>query len=185
MSDGPSEPEWPGDWPAEPGDQRGLPSYGEPSPNEPTSIPPPPDAHASIPPPPGAPQRKRSWKWIVVVFLVAPIALIAGCIVLFVGAVRGPIDAANEFMRDVQDGDANAAIAHLDPACFNSVDTREVLTLVSNGLESWNLTGTSNNNNTTGEARGTITFDSGERNITFEMTRPGQEWLVCGVRIPG
>lgn len=140
------------------------------------------------PPPPAQPmlqvnKPKRAWWKIALVVIGLGILLIGGCTMLVLRAVSGPIDAANEFLADLADQDFEAAVEHLDPACFSGGVSADVLeSQFGRGLESYNLTSVSNDNNSTGTASGTITRSNfGTQPIDFAMTKSGDDWLVCGV----
>lgn len=96
----------------------------------------------------------------------------------------GPIDAANEFLADVAAEDWVAAADRLDRSCFSDADDLPATLLATFGpdLISYNLTSTEVRNGE-GAASGTITRTSfGEQSINFAMTKPGDDWLVCGIR---
>jgi hypothetical protein len=90
----------------------------EPPPSAPsapwtTPAPPPPPAWT-----PGPPKRRRRRPWIWL--LVGSVALILGLAVasgtLWITKVKAPIDAANDYLRDLSDTDYEAAFAQLCPA---------------------------------------------------------------------
>jgi hypothetical protein len=134
-------------------------------------------------PPLGVNKPKRAWWKIALVIIGLGILLIGGCTMLVVRAVSGPIDAANEFLADLADQNFEAAIEHLDPACFSGGVSADVLeSQFGRGLVSYNLTSVSNDNNSVGTASGTISRSNfGVQPIDFAMTKPGDAWLVCGV----
>ena len=141
-----------------------------------------------VPPPPSQPplnvnKPKRPWWKIALVVIGLGVLLIGGCTMLVLRAVSGPIDAANEFLADLADQNFEAAVEHLDPACFSGGVSADVLeSQFGRGLESYNLTSVRNDNNSTGTASGTITRSNfGTQPIDFAMTKPGDAWLVCGV----
>lgn len=142
-----------------------------------------------MPPPPTQPsldvmKPKRPWWKIALVVVVLGILLIGGCTAVVLRAVSGPIDAANDFLADIAAQDFSAAVEHLDPSCFGGAPSAAVLeSEFGRGLESYNLTSVRNDNNTSGSASGTITrADFGTQPISFAMTKPFDDWLVCGVQ---
>lgn len=142
-----------------------------------------------MPPPPSQPalnvmKPKRPWWKIALGVLLLGILLIGGCTVLVLRAVSGPIDAANDFLADIANQDFNAAVEHLDPNCFGGAPSAAVLeNEFGRGLESYNLNSVSNDNNSSGTAGGTITRTNfGTQPISFAMTKPFDDWLVCGVQ---
>lgn len=166
------------------------PAY-EPPPHPGYQTPPPPGTQqqSAMPPPPSQPpldvmKPKRAWWKIALGVVLAAILLIGGCTVLLVRAVSGPIDAANEFLADIANQDFAAAAEHLDPNCFDGAPSAAVLeSEFGRGLESYDLNSVSNDNNSSGSASGTITrANFGTQPISFAMTKPFDDWLVCGVQ---
>lgn len=146
-------------------------------------------ASPGMPPPPSQPpldvmKAKRPWWKIALVVVGLGILLIGGCTVFVLRAVSGPIDAANEFLADIAAQDFDAAVEHLDPSCFGGAPSATVLeSEFGRGLESYDLNSVSNDNNSSGSAGGTITRSNfGTQPISFAMTKPADDWLVCGVQ---
>ena len=122
---------------------------------------------------------------VVAIVVIGGLAMIAGCAVLIWRLVSGPIDAANEFLADVAAEDYLAAAAHLDGNCFGPGEATPdaIRAFFGDAVVSYDLTSTSTNNSA-GEAGGTITRDGfGEQSISFTMSKPVDDWLVCGFRI--
>ena len=188
-----------------PGTQRywdGHAWIGEPQPVPAAPTPPPPSTFA---PPPGPtagtgampygtgisydaqPKKKSSvWKWVIGAFLVL-VLLVGGCSVLVWRAVSGPIDAGNDFLAELQDGDIAGAWALSDSACFAG-NGEETLQQTFGGLvsEEYRLTGSNVefvNGDQRGTTSGTITFGGGdERDIELFMVE-SDGWRVCGFDI--
>jgi hypothetical protein len=96
----------------------------------PTPPPAAPAAPAGFPAPPayGTPfgtagtattRRRRRWPWVLGALLAAIVVLGVTGTVLFVQKIKPPIDAANEFLSDVDDGDSSAAF---DQVCSRDRD---------------------------------------------------------------
>ena len=131
------------------------------------------------------PKKKRSvWKWVVGIIL-AFMLLIGGCTFVLWRAVSGPIDAGNDFLAELQDGDIEGAWALSDPTCFDEgIAALSVFDGVT--IEAYRLSGTNvqvDNGNQTGSTSGTITLDGNDvRDIElFMVERDG--WRVCGFDI--
>jgi len=98
----------------------------------PSPAPPPaaPAAPAGFPAPPaygtpfgsgttGGARRRRRWPWVLGALLAVIIALGATGTILFVQKIKPPVDAANDFLSDVDDGDLAAAF---DQVCARDQD---------------------------------------------------------------
>ena len=123
---------------------------------------------------------------VVAIVVIGGLAMIAGCAVLIWRLVSGPIDAANDFLADVAAEDYVAAAEHLDGSCFGPGEATPdaIRAFFGDAVVSYDLTSTSNDNNSVGEAGGTITRTGfGEQSIRFTMSKPLDDWLVCGFRI--
>jgi hypothetical protein len=73
----------------------------------------PPPAGWGAPPPPGQPdrpRRRRRWPWVLGAVLGAIVILAISGAVLFVQKVKPPIDAANEFLDEIEAGNLDASI---------------------------------------------------------------------------
>ena len=111
----------------EPGSDQ--PGWAAPTPPSPPT--PPPAAPAGFPAPPeyGTPfgtagttattRRRRRWPWVLGALLAAIVVLGVTGTVLFVQKIKPPIDAANEFLSDVDDGNFGAAF---DQVCAGDQD---------------------------------------------------------------
>ena len=186
-----------------PGTQRywdGSAWVGEPHPVPQPAAPPPPSpsapyqqapayqpagANPSFPPPAEA-KKSSAWKWVVGLLLVF-LLLVGGCSFLVWRLASGPIDAGNEFLAELQQGDIDGALALSDPLCFGS-EGQGLLeeTFAGVEIESYRLTSTNvsyESGSQRGTTSGTITFAGGdERDISlFLVEREG--WLVCGYDI--
>jgi hypothetical protein len=106
----PDEPD-----PSQPGWAAPTPPPPPPPPGEspPPAAPAPPPGWGA-PPPPGAvtgrPRRRRRWPWVLGGVLGAIAILAISGTVLFVQKVKPPIDATNDFLDEVEDGNLDAAI---------------------------------------------------------------------------
>lgn len=178
------------------------PHSGEPlMPERPTPAQPePPQSYQAPPPgipaqPPGPgyggpvhfqePAKKRSvWKWILGLMALFVLG-VGGCTLFVFNAVKGPIDAANEFLAAAEADDIVGVVnlSSTSPDCFGSTaraDLEEFLGPIS--VADYNLTSSyvsSNNGSTTGEVSGTIR--DGEQTINFLMVKESGGWLVCDV----
>ncbi|MGI8795424.1 MAG: Rv0361 family membrane protein [Acidimicrobiia bacterium] len=118
----PDEPD-----PSQPGYAAPIPPAASP-PTDPTATTPPAPGAAptepvqpappgwGAPPPPGStdrPRRRRRWPWVLGFVLAAIVILAISDGVLFVQKVKPPIDAANEFLGEVEADNLDAAIALL------------------------------------------------------------------------
>lgn len=113
----------------EPGSDQ--PGWAAPTPPPPAPPPPPPVAPAGFPAPPayGTPfpsgattaptRRRRRWPWVLGALLAVIVVLGVTGAVLFVQKIKPPIDAANAFLSDVDDGDFAAAF---DQVCARDQD---------------------------------------------------------------
>jgi hypothetical protein len=179
------------------------PHSGEPlMPERPTAQPQPPQSYQAPPPglpaqPPAPgyggpvhfqePAKKRSlWKWLlgmVVLFVLG----VGVCTFFVFNAVKGPIDAANDFLAAAEAGDITAVVnlSSTSPDCFGSTaraDLEGFLGVVS--VSDYYLSSSfvsSNNGSTTGEVAGTI--GDGEQKINFLMVKESGDWLVCGLDV--
>jgi len=159
------------------------------------NTPPPPASGGPVPPPaPGfggpafqEPAKKSAvWKWILGVFVLFVLG-VGGCSLLLFNAVKGPIDAANEFLAAAEAGDLAEVVnlASTDAKCFGSTaeaDLEDFLAQVS--ISDYNLSSSYVNSldgQTTGDVSGTIR--AGDQTIAFRMVKVSDEWLVCGIEI--
>ncbi len=184
------------------------PHSGEPlMPEQPSGSPAPPPQGYNAPPPgmtppapsptPGAPYggpvhfqepaKKRSvWKWIAGVVALFVLG-VGGCSLLLFNAVKGPIDAANDFLAAAEAGDITEVVnlSSASPECFGPTvraDLESFLSQVS--VSDYNLTSSfvsSDNGSTTGEVSGTI--GGGDQTIAFLMVKDSDDWLVCGLEV--
>ncbi len=134
------------------------------------------------------PKKKRKiWPWILGIFMVMILG-IGGCSYALFRAVSGQVDAANEFLAAVDNGDFDAAASLTSDSseCFGSTAKADLVDFFSgNDIEDYNLNSSnvsSVNGRTTGEVSGTIT--SGDVfPIVFSMVKDGGDWLVCGLDV--
>ena len=83
-------------------------------PPPPPPPPPAPEWSASAAPPPGTgPRRRRRWPWLLGGVLALVAILITTAIVVFTVKIKPPIDAANDFLADVEARDFDQAFNRL------------------------------------------------------------------------
>ncbi len=200
MSDAPPPPFQPGATPPPPGQQ--PPPPGAPPPSYPPQPGHPPQPgypqQPGYAPQPGYPQqgfggaphapvpakkKSRWWIWVLAVLFVLAL-LMGGCGFLIYRAVSGPIDAANDMLEQLADGDIEEAKDRLDFDCFGNegLDEFEAF-FTANPVVSYDLTSSSNTNGA-GRASGTVTLQDGEgaRSAAFSLTND-DGWKVCGIDI--
>lgn len=139
------------------------------------------------PPTPGAfapePKRRRRGLWGIVGFIFVALALLIGaCTVWFVGAVTAPVDAANEFLAAIDDGDYSGAVTMTAPRCNNGLTAADLESRFRNANISYNLN-QSSVQNAGATVRGTITIGSESPvPIRLELLNSNR-WQVCGFRL--
>jgi hypothetical protein len=81
--------------------------------------PPPPSAPWTAPPPPSwtprppKPRRRRAWIYLLVGAVVAIVGLAVASGTIWIQKIKPPIDAANDYLRDISRGEYQAAFAQL------------------------------------------------------------------------
>lgn len=144
-------------------------------------------------PPPGGfapPAEKKSRKgclWTILAIVLLAVLGIGGCVFVVVRAVKGPVDASNDYFAAVVDNRPQDAIALLDPSpsCFGEGrgaafdDLRQSrprnYTLLTSSVESFN-------GETTGVVSGSMTSDAGQFRVVIDLNKRGDDWLICGYR---
>ena len=129
------------------------------------------------------PSRKRKvWPWVVGV-LVLLMLLVGGCVAVVYQAATGPVDAANDFLGHVRDGDFDEAFDLADPGCFAAGELDQLEEFFTDfELRSYDLDGTERFTGG-GAATGTVVLDgAGERDIRVDLTND-DGWRVCGIDI--
>lgn len=138
---------------------------------------------------PPAPARKsRWWIWLLGIFF-GLILLVGGCTVLVVRAVRGPVDATNEFFAAVNDGDLSraASLVSSDPGCSFGADPASSIDQQFTGVtvQDYFFAGAAVNTgdgSSTAEVIGLVTtLEEGEVTYTVNMIQEGDDWKVCGL----
>jgi hypothetical protein len=83
-------------------------------------LPPPPSAPWTAPPPPPSwvprpprPKRRRVWIYLLVGAVVAIVGLAVASGTIWIQKIKPPIDAANDYLRDISRGDYQAAFGQL------------------------------------------------------------------------
>jgi hypothetical protein len=84
---------------------------GQPPPSAPWTAPPPPPL-PSVPRPP-RPRRRRVWIYLLVGAVVVIVGLAVASGTIWIQKVKPPIDAANDYLRDISRGDYQAAFGQL------------------------------------------------------------------------
>ncbi len=142
--------------------------------------------------PPGvaaAPARKsRWWIWLLAVFF-GLILLVGGCTALVIRAVRGPVDASNEFFAAVNDGDLSraASLVSADPSCSFGTDPESSIDQQFTGVtvEDYFFAGasvSSSEGGSTAEVIGLVTtLEAGEVGYAVDMIQDGDDWKVCAL----
>lgn len=136
-----------------------------------------------------APARKSNWwKWLLGTVL-ALVLIIGGCTYFFIGAVRGPLDAANQFFAAVNDGDPGLAesLVSVDPSCEFGPDPAQVIdqrfsTITLEEYFFAAATITTANGRTTADVVGVVrTMEDGEQTYTVGMVEAPDGWKVCSL----
>ncbi|HKF92163.1 MAG TPA: hypothetical protein VKC52_11900 [Acidimicrobiia bacterium] len=83
---------------------------GPPPPSAPWTAPPPPPSWAPRPP---RPHRRRVWIYLLVGAVVVIVGLAVASGTIWIQKVKPPIDAANDYLRDLSRGDYEAAFDQL------------------------------------------------------------------------
>ena len=182
----PSQPGWASPTPPAPPSQ--PPAQTEPTPTEP----PPPGAAPTqpvppgwgVPPPPGlgdGPRRRRRWPWVLGIMLGSIVVLSIGGGVLFVTKVKPPIDATNEFLAAIENGNFDTAFDSLCEADQDEFSPDSLESLFGLGfLDDYNVNPF--DVDITGD-RAKVSFDArgtGD-NDYFEITlrKEDGDWRVC------
>jgi hypothetical protein len=84
---------------------------GQPPPSAPWTAPPPPPL-PSVPRPP-RPRRRRVWIYLLVGAVVAIVGLAIASGTIWIQKIKPPIDAANDYLRDISRGNYEAAFDQL------------------------------------------------------------------------
>lgn len=135
-----------------------------------------------------APKKKSSaWKWVLGVFLVLALG-VGGCSFVFWQAVKGPIDAGNNYLAALEAQDFDQAWALSDPSCFEGGGPAQLAAVfgpdavTAYDLNSSNVS--SNNGSSTGSTSGTVTLGANDvRAIEINLSKRADDWLVCGFDI--
>lgn len=140
--------------------------------------------------PPPAPVKQKTgkgWKIALVIGLVA-ILVIGGAVaaigLLVFSAVKAPIDATNEFIEAINEGDAQTAWGLLHPSSpfredyTQSTFATEVVDTLEGELSTWNA----NEASVTGsEAQVEVDIsykDGSEDRVIFNLEKSDDEWLI-------
>jgi hypothetical protein len=129
------------------------------------------------------PKKKRKiWPWVLAAVLI-PMLLIGGCAVAIFRSAKGPVDASNQFLSRIDDGDFDKALELVDQDCFADGSLPEIEAFFTEqDLTSYDLDGTFVSGNS-GTATGTITMDNTDpRAIEFTLTK-NDGWKICGLEI--
>lgn len=113
--------------------------------------------------------------------MLVPLVLIAGCIAVVVTMSQAPINATNEFVALIDDGEIEAAY---DSLCAS---TRASLTLeaftedmsVDGEITDYTLTPAAAALRGTARVSGTIEIDDEPQNVAFRLEKEGETWRVC------
>lgn len=161
-------------------------SYGQP-PAQPYAQPP---AQPYGQPPAGQPgylggeqpKKRRIWPWILLAVFLLFFALIAGCSYLVFNFTRGPIDATNAFVANIDNKEYAAAYDSLCEAAQAQQTEAEWIADTQAEFDG-EITGyTFNEVQYTGNVTtvtGTIDIDFVTRQYTFTLDEVGDEWRVC------
>lgn len=132
--------------------------------------------------PPAAPQKKRRiWPWLLLGIPLLFAVVIGGCSLLIFGAVRGPVDATNNFVANLDNGDFGAAYDSLCSANRTST-SRDQWTANAAADIGGEITGYSYAQvEISGDAvvTGTIEVDGVNRTSVFRLVEEDGEWRVC------
>lgn len=144
-------------------------------------------------PPAAAPARRSNWwKWLLAVF-VGLIVLGGGCSYLVFRAVRGPVDATNDFFAAVNDGDLSlaASLVSTDPSCSFASDPEGAIDQQFTGItvQSYFFAGATVNTGDGASAAEVIglvtTLEEGDVSYTVDMLQEGDSWKVCTLERTG
>ena len=178
----PSQPGWAAPTPP--------PSAGAPDPPAPPNPPAAPQwsAQASppgwgAPPPPGPAdrtRRRRRWPWVLGAVLGTIVVLAISGTVLFVQKVKPPIDAANEFLDEVEAGNLDAAIELLCSEDRENVDEDDLFLGAFASLDDFEVNPF--DVDIDGD-RATVAFDADglgdDRVIELPLRKENGDWRPC------
>ena len=132
--------------------------------------------------PSAPPQKKRRiWPWLLLGIPLLFAVLIGGCSLLFFGAVRGPIDATNNYVANLDNGDFGAAYDSLCSADRAAIPRDVWVADAASGIGG-DITGYSYTQvEISGDAlvTGTIEIDGVSQSSVFRLVEEGDEWRVC------
>lgn len=152
---------------------------------------PPPGGYGAPPPGYGPPPQKKSRVGLVigiVVGVVVLLAVLAGLAIwLFVGAVTGPADTTNAFLKATKEKNVSAMDAQACSAWVKGGRSQDILDQLDavepdrGTLQSYNINESSivNSQATT---HGTMTYSQGETfPIAAELTQENGDWKLCSI----
>jgi hypothetical protein len=156
-----------------------------PPPPPPVPPPPPPSAEWGAPTPPDRPRprRRRRWPWLLGGVLALVAILITTAIVLYVVKIKPPVDAANDFLEDIEDRNFDRAFDRLCAADQDQITPEGLQTAFGFGRVaddySVNFLGVDIDG-----SRATVEFDSDGVGDDFDyyelpLRKEDGDWHVC------
>lgn len=140
----------------------------------------------NIPPagylPPQEQKKRRIWPWLVLGIPVLLALIIGACGLLVYNFARGPIDATNAHVANLDNGDFDAAYSNLCeqvranvPAAAWSEEARAELggDITGYNFAAFEVV------NSSASVTGTIEIDGLSRPFSFNLVQEGGEWRVC------
>lgn len=109
------------------------------------------------------------------------LVLMGGCVVAVVTLAQAPLDAANDFVSLIDDGEYEAAYASLCAETRASVTLAEFIEdlTVDGQITSYTLTPSAAATGGASRISGTIRINDEPRNVAFRLSEENEIWRVC------
>lgn len=132
--------------------------------------------------PPVKPKKRRIWPWLLLGIPLLFAILIGGCSLLLFGAVRGPVDATNGYIANLDNGDYGAAYDSLCAKTRSAIDRDEWISgigfEIGGEITDYNFSQV-DISGSNASVTGTIDVDGASRSRIFDLVDEGGEWRVC------
>lgn len=134
-------------------------------------------------PPAEQPKQRRIWPWFLLGIPLLFALGIGACSLLLFNAVRGPVDATNAYVANLDNGDYGAAYDSLCDA-DRAATPRDVWTAEAAAEITGDITGyrfsTVDVVNDEATVTGTIEIDGTSLDAQFSLVDEDGDWRVCG-----